>query len=83
MITKERQVRKMRNAIKKANIRRSLQKQKDERAKALQKRIEKAKAKGEERRAFRKKIGKANGVNYLRVKLTSGVEKGKASYIIK
>lgn len=83
MITKERQVRKMKYAINVHKTKKLIADQKEKHRLALVDKVEKQRKAGLERRTFRQKVGKANGVNYKRVKLTSAVEKGKASYVIK
>lgn len=83
MITKERQVRKMKFEIRTHKIKKSFADQKEKHRLTLVKKVEEQRKAGLERRTFRQKVGKANGVNYKRVKLTSAVEKGKASYVIK
>ncbi len=83
MITKERQLRKMKNTIRQMHITKSLNDGKNAHKEALDRKIKEQMEKGEARRDFRRKIAKENGVRIERVQLTSRLEKGKATYIIK
>ena len=83
MITKERQIRKMKNEIRTHKIKKSFADQKEKHRLAPVDKVEKQRKAGEERRTFRAKVAKANGVRIERVKLTSKVEKNKTTYVIK
>lgn len=73
----------MKSQVRERAIRRNWAEMKERSRAAYLLRVEKARAKGEARRAFRRKVGKENGVNYVRVKLLGALIKGVAPYVIK